>query len=82
MSNSEMIGAAFQMNGLVYSKKEYDTFAGWKRRGRKISKGQKSVVKTQMWRPKKVKDEEGTETTKMYMVTGHFFHIGQTEETK
>ena len=39
MSNSEMIGTAFQMNGLVYTKKEYNTFAGWKRRGRNIKKG-------------------------------------------
>lgn len=79
MSNSELIGTSFQMAGLIYSKEEYDTFAGWKRRGRNIKKGQTSIVKTSMWKPKKVKDEDGNETTKMYMVTGHFFHIEQTQ---
>lgn len=71
---------------------EIDTFAGWKRKGFTVKKGEKASFTTSIWKPKKydvkdknkdeiVVDENGKpiQTTRLIMVKASFFTENQVE---
>ncbi len=80
MSNIEIIANETDLRGIT---EQVDTFAGWKRRGYVVSKGQKAVFKTKIWKPCKVKekDENGEERKekKLILVNAAFFTLSQVE---
>lgn len=65
---------------------EIHTFNGWKARGFKVKKGEKSSIKFAIWKhtSKKVesKDGEESEKTRMFMKTSAFFTAKQVEPIK
>jgi len=79
MSNLEILTTTFMLNGLQFDIKNFDTFAGWKRRNKKIKKGSKAVLKTKIWKPSKYKNEDGEEKKGMFLVSASYFAIEQTE---
>lgn len=58
MTNAEIIVSAMVLAELDPMEVEVDTFAGWKRKGYCVKKGQKAVFKTKIWKPCKFKNEE------------------------
>jgi len=82
MSNIEILTNDFTLNNLQYDKQKFDTFAGWKRRNKKITKGSKAVLKTKIWKPSQYKNEDGEMVKKMIMVNASYFSIEQTETVK
>lgn len=61
-----------------------DTYAGWKRKGFQVRKGEKAVMQTMIWKPckKTIKDEEGNKKKmdKMYLVKASFFAVEQVDK--
>lgn len=82
MSNTEILTTDFMLHGLEFDKQKFDTFAGWKRRNKKIKKGSKAVLKTKIWKPSKYKNEDGEEKKGMFLVNASYFSIEQTESIK
>lgn len=74
MTNLEIISAECVTNGI---KASVDTYAGWKRKGFQVRKGEKAVFKTKIWKPCKAKKSENTDNdekqSKMYLVKAAFF---------
>lgn len=60
MTNAEIILGAMELAELDPMEVEVDTFAGWKRRGYSVKRGEHAVFKTKIWKPSKFKatDEE------------------------
>lgn len=58
MTNAQIIIEAMILAELDPMEIEVDTFAGWKRRGFSVKKGEKAVFKTKIWKPCKFKPEE------------------------
>lgn len=64
MTNAEIITVAMIGAELDPMEVDVDTFAGWKRRGFCVKKGQKAVFKTKIWKPCKFnKDADDAETS-------------------
>ena len=60
----------------------FDTYAGWKERGRQVKKGEKAKFKTKIFKPcppKKDKDGEIVSGMTFIMVPAAYFRIEQTQ---
>lgn len=88
MTNLEIIETARVMHGVPVNL-EVDTYAGWKRHGYIVKRGEKALFSTKIWKPCKVKpkgaddNDEVKETkngTRMYLVPASFFSNEQVEE--
>lgn len=73
MSNMEIILSELVLRGID---EEVDTYQGWKRKGKQVQKGSKALFQTKIWKPCKVKSEDGDEE-RMYMVNASFFGASQ-----
>ncbi len=76
MTNKEIIFETIQMEGKLelvesYLNNELLTFAEWKRRGYKVNKGEKAVLKAALWKKgeKKKKDKKNEEKKESYFFT-------------
>ena len=58
MTNAQIILEGMLLAELDPMEVEVDTFAGWKRKGFTVKKGEKAVFKTKIWKPCKFKPEE------------------------
>ena len=58
MTNLEIIVGAMKLTGLDPRTDVVNTFAGWKRRGYSVKKGEKAVFKTKIWKPVKYTKKE------------------------
>lgn len=87
MKNIEIIATECVLNNIT---EDVDTFAGWKRRGRCVKKGETALFKTSIWKPKtkkQIEEEEESDDEKksakrfnrMVMVPAAFFGLSQTE---
>ena len=80
MTNAEIIATMKDEYGI---EEEVNTYAGWKRAGYQVIKGEKATFKALIWKPKKVtkKDKDGKEKeeNKMIRVWGHYFTQSQVE---
>ena len=82
MTNLQIIGTACMMNGIT---EEVDTYAGWQRRGMQVTKGNKALFKTKIWKPVKGKAKSNDEETdeivgRLILVNAAFFGVSQVEE--
>lgn len=80
MTNMQIITGAMVLNGVT---EEVDTYAGWKRRGFQVQRGQKAKFQTKIWKPCKAKKSEGeeeSEGTRLILVNASFFVKSQVEE--
>lgn len=57
MTNAEIIGTAMAMHDIDIEL-EVDTFAGWKRRGYSVKKGEHAAFQTKLWKPSKFKVDQ------------------------
>ena len=63
MTNIDIIIGSMVLAGLDPKTEVVNTFAGWKRRGYSVKKGEKAVFKTKIWKPVKyAKKEQESET--------------------
>lgn len=85
MTNAQIVMTECALHNVTEA---VDTFAGWKRKGYSVKKGEHAVFKTSIWKPnsKKRKEEDSTEETddkkpyaRMYMVKAAFFTVSQVE---
>lgn len=78
MTNAQIIMTEVALHGV---QEEVDTYAGWKRRGYQVQKGNKALFKTRIWKPCKSKakkqDEDGEDESKLIMVDASFFGLSQ-----
>ena len=87
MTNAQIIAQEMLLNSINPNTK-VDTYAGWKRKGKNVKKGEKAVFITQIWKPTKRKPKEGEpeelsdEKTNMYLVKAAFFTESQVEDLK
>lgn len=74
---------AFDMNGELIPEPIH-TFNGWKSRGYKVKKGEKSNIKFPIWKftKKEIKkeDKEIEEKTSMFLKNSAFFTMAQVEK--
>ena len=83
MTNMEIILGECLLHGID---EPVDTFAGWKRKGMCVKKGEHSAFSTRIWKPKYGKNEEGQEDEEtqkmdhMILVKAHFFKKSQVEK--
>lgn len=95
MTNAEIIMGAMMLAELDPMEVEVDTFAGWKRRGFTVKRGEHAVFKTKIWKPSKFKvSDEELETVdpttldadgkqkKLILVNASFFTDEQVEVLK
>ena len=97
MTNAEIIITAMLNAELNPEEVEVDTFAGWKRRGYSVKRGQKATFSTRIWKPSKyskkelddIKETYDAETAekakdkkKLVLVLAHFFTDEQVERVK
>lgn len=94
MTNAEIIMESMVLAELDPMDVEVDTFAGWKRRGFSVKKGEHAVFKTKIWKPSKYTKEEIAEieekngepfdpnTKKLILVNASFFTDTQVEVLK
>lgn len=92
MTNAEIIVGAMLMAELDPMEVTVDTFAGWKRKGYSVKKGEKAVFKTKIWKPSKYSKKEIEEAAeekdvvipdtakKLILVTASFFTDEQVEK--
>lgn len=79
MTNSEIIIREMKSAGLDPMEVVVNTFAGWKRNGYVVNKGETAAFKTKIWKPCKNKKQEGEEEaqTKLRLVNAAFFTFEQ-----
>lgn len=79
MTNAQIIINNMVTAGLDPMETVVDTFAGWKRRGYIVNKGETAVFKTKIWKPCKAKKdtEETEDTTNLKLVNAAFFTAEQ-----
>lgn len=58
MTNAEIIMGSMVLAELDPMTTVVNTFAGWKRRGYSVKKGEKAVFKTKIWKPVKYAKKE------------------------
>ena len=86
MTNAEIVLTAMELTKLDPIEVEVDTFAGWKRRGFSVKKGETAVFKTKIWKPSKYSKKEIAENeadekrTKLILVNAAFFTNAQVEK--
>ena len=77
MSNKEILTYEKLLAGI---NEDIYTYAELKKRGYQVKKGEKAIIKTQIWKNTTYTDKKtGEEKTKMIMVKGSFFTINQCE---
>lgn len=85
MTNAEIIDKEKILNHIDIDTR-VDTFAGWKRNGKQVKRGEKAVFTTQIWKPSKRKpaedEDENEEHRGMYLVKAAFFTERQVEDIK
>lgn len=93
MTNAEIIIGAMMLAELDPTEVEVDTFAGWKRRGYVVKRGEKATFQTKIWKPCKFSKEEQqnaeevaqdattdkTNYRKLILVNASFFTDAQVE---
>ncbi len=91
MTNAEIILGAMMLAEIDPMEVEVDTFAGWKRKGYVVKRGEKAVFQTKIWKPCKFvkKDDEEQQTDeqteekknykKLMLVNASFFTDLQVE---
>jgi len=82
MTNLEIIAGEMMLRGIT---ENCHTYQGWKWRGKQVSKGQKALFTTSIWKPvksKKSDDEEGEDKGKMILVKAAFFGEHQVEDVQ
>lgn len=79
MTNTEIIIKEMAIAGLDPMKDVVNTFAGWKRNGYVVNKGETAAFKTKIWKPCKNKKQEGEEEaqTSLRLVNAAFFTFEQ-----
>jgi len=87
MSNVDRIVEVAEAHGVEYDGNNLKTFGSWKKSGRAVQKGEKALLKVQLWIPKKKskkekEDEEQDDNQKMVLKWSHLFSIDQTKEMK
>lgn len=93
MTNAQIIVEAMLLAELDPEEVVVDTFAGWKRKGYTVKKGEKAVFQTSIWKPSKknhVKESEVEENevptedtekhTYLHLVKASFFTSDQVEK--
>lgn len=85
MTNAEILRGEIVLHGLNICESEVNTYAGWKRNGYQVKKGEKAVFSTKIWKPCRVKKEntenESSENeTNLILVSASFFTIKQVEK--
>ena len=85
MTNAEIIMQEKILNNIDVDV-TVNTFAGWKRNGKQVKRGEKAVFITQIWKPSKRKpkedEDENEEHRGMYLVKAAFFTESQVEDIK
>lgn len=89
MTNAQIITEAMILNN-ISDERTVDTFAGWKRHGKCVKKGEKAVFTTSIWKPSNRKkneeaensDDENNSYRGMYLVKASFFTDLQVEDLK
>ena len=84
MTNEQIVSK--ELKKLGYNPSEelhvFDTYAGWKARGRQVKRGEKAKFQTKIFkpcRPKKDKDGEIVSGMTFIMVPAAYFRIEQTQ---
>lgn len=79
MTNAQIIITNMVNVGLDPMETVVDTFAGWKRKGYVVNKGETAAFKTKIWKPCKNKKQEGEEEaqTNLRLVNAAFFTAEQ-----
>lgn len=82
MTNLEIIVGSMIVAGLDPLTVEVDTYAGWKRKGFVVKRGETAVFKTKIWKPckRKADDEFDEEEKQLYLVNAAFFTEDQVEK--
>lgn len=77
MTNLQIIMSEVELHGVT---EEVDTYAGWKRRGMQVQKGNKALFQTKIWKPCKQRGDDGGEKaddSRMILVNASFFGRSQ-----
>lgn len=77
MSNTQIVELEKMLIGI---EGELNTYQEWKNKGYQVQKGQKAIVKTQLWKQVTKKNKEGQETKKFYLVNASLFSEDQVEK--
>lgn len=83
MTNLQIIASA-AATAKIPADMPINTYAGWKRAGFQVKRGEKAVFQTKIWKPCKAKkqDQEEEENTgkKLILVNASFFTAEQVSE--
>ena len=75
MTNQEIISGNLILRGI---EEDVNTYAGWKREGYQVQKGQKALFTTKIWKPCNYTDKAtGEKGKKLFMVNASFFGVSQ-----
>lgn len=87
MTNMDIITTAMVLNELNPMEVTVDTYAGWKRKGYCVKRGEKAVFSTKIWKPTKFPTDVIDEATgeiiinsKLILVPASFFTMTQVEK--
>ena len=80
-TNKDILIEALGLSGLAekYREDEVNSFQQWKALGYKVKRGEKAVLKVQLWYPSKYTREDDKEETRFYMKTTALFTKDQVE---
>lgn len=80
-TNKDILIEALGLSGLAekYREDEVNSFQQWKALGYKVKRGEKAVLKVQLWYPSKYTKEDDKEETRFYMKTTALFTKDQVE---
>ena len=80
-TNRDILIEALGLSGLAekYTEDEVNSFQQWKALGYKVKRGEKAVLKVQLWYPSKYTKENDKEETRFYMKTTALFTKDQVE---
>ena len=75
MTNIQIIESEKEIRGI---EAEVNTYQGWKRQGKQVTKGEKMAFQTKIWMPKKRKEkteeaDENEKTKSRFIMTTAFF---------
>ena len=81
MSNSEIIQTEAILKGFQYTGYNLYTFQEWKKRGYSVKKGEKTFIKTRLWRKiTNTNKKTGEKESKIILVTACLFNDKQVEK--
>lgn len=76
MSNMEIISTVAMVNGFNYDGNNLKTFQEWKKAGYTVKKGEKALIKTNLWKYKEI-EKNGEKVVKCISVIANLFSIDQ-----